>query len=834
MVAGLLVTALLVVATLVSVAGLSGLPAPPAPPPTPGAFVERAQEVADPGPPLIPTDATPDAAVRGVVQPTGGATLGGPVHVRLRGWASGGSLHLDEHRWALPGLGGAARFAFEGVHPGTFELTAWGPGFAPGLAGPVTVPPGGEIGGLLLEVGPGFEAAARVVDAAGDPLAGVPVRAWSRVGDSSVPLPERVSDAAGVARFPHHRPGSELVARVMHPGFQPSQVVWRPQSGGVQTLALEPAGVSGGRVVDAATGRPVAGAAVRLVRGFGVDPAGVHDPEARSRPPDATTDADGRFELRGLVSGRSGCVWVDHPRFGPALAYGLVAGGPPWELSLPPRRTPAVEVRGVGSLEPSERRLRWSQRITVAPHSTSSVNGGPIPLAAGAGVAAVRLPPLLADAPLEVRVGGRRFFFDDPLAGPLVVDLAPPQGAREVRVRLEPPPGWPATGGTLEVEVPGDGAFGTDRVELPVRGGVASFEAQPAADGSGGLAGFRVLRLDAPGYRPAAPFGRGWSPVPAGEGPHTVPVPLAPAGTAGGRVVDAAGEPVPLAAVAVRHLDKRGRWLPFLTVPSGEAGPPRVAADGRFGVSGLPLGVPLWLNAASHGGDTVAWGEPFLLTEAEPVREQTLVLPDGLGVTARVLGPGGVPIQRLRVRLVHGHGREVFHSLPAATDADGAVAFEGVNFDLPGVVRVETNGVLDAVDGRPAAAYTAAAARVTPEQRSVELRVEAGHTLRGRLVDDATGAPLAGVGVILFSADAPDPADPALPLNRRVHGATASDGSFELGGLTPGRWSLWVDPGVGAPPATPSTGPGPPSPGPWWSWEVPTPAPVEARVAVER
>lgn len=182
---------------------------------------------------------------------------------------------------------------------------------------------------------------ARVVSSAdGRPIVGArfECRFWSAPGVAPTVVFE--SDAEGVARLvpPQVWTGSGIVVRAR--GFVcgrygPAACAF---ADGAWKLMLDPSGVLEGRVHDAPTNGPVAGATVWLYSGRSRTMWGLGGgPLAR-----ATTDADGRFRTDEAPTD-SVRVYVEAP--GHMTAWSVVACPPKEPLDVPLR--PAGRVRGV-------------------------------------------------------------------------------------------------------------------------------------------------------------------------------------------------------------------------------------------------------------------------------------------------------------------------------------------------------------------------------------------------------------------------------------------------------------------------------------------------------
>ncbi len=145
-----------------------------------------------------------------------------------------------------------------------------------------------------------------IFDWAKRPLAGIRVRAYafSHRDNGTLPdapelfeaiLPPAVTDADG--HYSMRAPRDSFVTyRALHPRYVGPWIVARPDSRDLATTTLEPAGGIAGRVTDAATGRPIAGASV----GAGLIE---HHPRFFGCNGEATTNDQGRFFVGGLPPG---------------------------------------------------------------------------------------------------------------------------------------------------------------------------------------------------------------------------------------------------------------------------------------------------------------------------------------------------------------------------------------------------------------------------------------------------------------------------------------------------------------------------------------------------
>ncbi|MFV1959939.1 MAG: carboxypeptidase regulatory-like domain-containing protein, partial [Planctomycetota bacterium] len=266
----------------------------------------------------------PGAALEGTVRdPEGSTVAGARIEVTARGGRRMQARVQDLA--AVSGAGGAWRIL--GVPPRVdlvvvVQHDAWARGHSPAF----NLKPG-ETRRLDLVLGRGARLAGRVLDEAGDAVAGARVR-WGAVGDEDArryrdafpadqllgPRVVRSSDG-GAFLIERLEPGRMLL-KVEHAGFadwyRKDLVV--PAEGDLPDVrvVLHGAGTIEGRVTEARTGRPVAGAWIyareEKVEGGGPEGAPAEPPAAdpgRVRAlSSAQTGPDGRYVLDRLPDGR--------------------------------------------------------------------------------------------------------------------------------------------------------------------------------------------------------------------------------------------------------------------------------------------------------------------------------------------------------------------------------------------------------------------------------------------------------------------------------------------------------------------------------------------------
>ncbi|HYH45477.1 MAG TPA: carboxypeptidase-like regulatory domain-containing protein, partial [Thermoanaerobaculia bacterium] len=198
-----------------------------------------------------------------------------------------------EGRFAVPHAP-AARFAVEVRKPG-YALLRW-----PEIA----VPPGeGPIDLGVLRLVPGAVVSGRVSDRVGAPIADAEVWLRGRRPAGARRAPAARTDPAGAFRLVDLRPGEPIDLQVTAEGYLEAAVRGVvPPPAKPLAIRLTPAARVAGRVVDG-SGRPVAGAQVRLApRPPEPGTAGV-PPPAGARELAVTSGEDGGFAFAGVAPG---------------------------------------------------------------------------------------------------------------------------------------------------------------------------------------------------------------------------------------------------------------------------------------------------------------------------------------------------------------------------------------------------------------------------------------------------------------------------------------------------------------------------------------------------
>ncbi|AFE04482.1 PDZ domain-containing protein [Corallococcus coralloides DSM 2259] len=648
---------------------------------------------------------------------------------------TGASVPDEARHEALSDARGA--FGFHGLARGEYQLEARAPGHAPRRIARVHVP-GTDVrvemdGSAFIE---GF-----VTRADGTPAPGARVSAWGEDGAVEV-------EAGDTGSFSLDVPPGSFQVTARH-GAETGTVVERPGSTvkGETGAAEGPIVVGPGMTVKDVRIRlggaaSLAGVVRRKDSGEAIAGAtvGVRAHGDRADLLQARSEADGRFEVGGLAPGAYD-VQVRAPGFQPLTRTGLgVLAGQRFELVL--------ELAAPGRIE------------------GTVVDGSEAPLPGVSVVAQLRWRPL-PDALPSVTDAQGRFTLEDVPEGTVYVAARRADSEDEVRQPVRVEAGKTATArltlvgeGVLEGTVrKEDGARPSGAVTVTAhRVGAAASE---SVDVPAKPDGTWSMRVGAGRYQLSA-----WlSALRFQNGDQQQVVEL----EAGGRrhVDLVVGEPRKPLRVTV--LEPNGAPSVHATVMATEAGHTDIQAEEMTDAAGQAvlaldgLGSDAWRVWSTNGGRQ---GEAASVSASQ--KELTLQLKPAAQLRGTVRSAGGREVRGFALTVTAARGEDDFLSSVERQ-------FSGDSFQVDDVFPTRVTVTATLPDGRAGKVDVTLASGA---EARVEVVVDAGGGVSGRLVDARTNEPLAGAYV-----DADGIASPT----------TGADGRFELKDLAPGahRLTAW-------------------------------------------
>ena len=656
-----------------------------------------------------------------------------------QGGTLGGGVNVDEHGSIPVWIPTDAASASVAVVKEGCAVSFFGP------FGASEIP---RLQGWQFKLTRGFDAVIKAVDETGLPIAGARLQPYYP-GPPEIVLPEQGTDAAGGALIQHVGEAA-LNVRIRADGFQADEAAGiHLDPAKPYRWTLKRAESLRGTVTDAATGRPINAARIKL--------AGVRGPheETYADPVKAplltTSDAQGRFALDSLRADSRYFLFVEADGYGGELLGEVKAGQPELRAALGPALFAAGKIIHANPVALNQER----GVIHLGYHQEFKIGDGFFAV----GKQWIRKPedgeadfiigPFYHEA-LQIGVGNRSVVLK---AGEmpkldLLLDLAPdPDPAlpdapaensraetRDIIFSLRTPAGGPPPSGSIRVRYvapePGmDGRAPTREEDLPVRDGLVR------------------LTVAAPSRITYEPVGLAGCQFPAhyeeevaaGGAPLEILLDLEPAGTVLGDVAEADGKPaqgfvVYASGAGVESADPRN---------DGErvrcASPAVGTAGGSFAAS--PLSFDKNVNLIVAQGDRFTTSVALRLQASAPIRRVKLVIPKGRSVNGRMLNEDGTPAAGVEFRLAYAEW-SAGDLLPSTelhrTDEAGRFTLDGVNFP-PGVFPFIF------VDSK--AHYLPLSQRIEDVQAFIEIRLREGRTLSGVIRDPKTGYPIADLPV---------------------------------------------------------------------------------------
>ena len=331
----------------------------------------------------------------------------------------------------------------------------------------------------------------------------------------------------------------------------------------------------------------------------------------------------------------------------------------------------------------------------------------------------------------------------------------------------EEPPASPAPGGFEEVILEG---IAQDPEGLPLSGVEVSISAvnEPgeglyqrtttAADGRFRFEGVSIqyrwiLQLEHPQYINTS--------VPLYRLPPKDPliVTFAPGASVSGRVLDEDGQPVAgvRPRVTIRQKSSSGSsYTSFYATETGE--------DGTFQAAGIDVGI---MGLEVRGKGFMEAAKSFEIRGLEHLEGVEIILQRGHSLTGQVIDAAGEPVPEAPVRAETSRGSDPEITRFATADSEGRFVLE--NLPL---------GDLSLLTKHPEKGIAQKDLQLTAQLEEVELRLQPRPTIRGRILEEATGSPLADADVDLLG----DWGMQSI--------STGKDGSFRIHPQHPGPFRL--------------------------------------------
>ena len=679
-------------------------------------------------------------------------------------------------------------FGGNAPHPGEIWVGVYVDGFAPAIAGPFDASDTNRLDAGELILNRGFDVIIRITDAAsGKPLpnAALLTQFWLPGASSTSQEPENLkADSNGEATLHHcadqplsivaKAPGHEIIDKRFE-NVHPDEPI---------ELKLRTGAQIAGIVTDKSTGRPIAGATVRIVYQKGSttrrfewnDPIGLL----------ATTGDDGRYVANQLQPATTYWLGVSAPEHESIILSNLLAAGRDVNARLGPELIVRGQVLGdVKSLGRINDRYAFYREWIEQFDNDGMSSGELVPLEDANGVTRFEFTNRTAGTARLVDGKGRPFErqVDAPI-NDWVIDLNAVQKTaalsnnvpkREVIFRFKDPSGGLLMRGTVSVQIPNDVdprnqtahmedmeiTNGEVRAQIPIGGSTAVEPKQ--------MIGYWFSRFGLHGELNSID-------VSNGSGPIVIDVPILPAGAIYAKARNADGTPAGgllFGVEEVKRAPDRSENVPFTSNDSTSDNLPR-----KWVSPPLPLGGTYRITGWRASSFCIS--QPVTVTGENPTAEVELQFPPGNTFEGLLLDANGQTIANAKLKpefiLMH---HSSFGLNPVFTDDNGHFRMENM-----------TPGVGDYTIEADVPEMTAERVKLDFNRQPQTIRLERGRRIAGYLVESNTSNIIPGAqirAVVLGN-------DKLTSLTTQ----TEADGHFEFTQAGKGDYTFFLDCGVPA------------------------------------
>jgi len=649
--------------------------------------------------------------------------------------------------------------------------------YAPAFAGPFEAEPGGSVEGIELVLGKGFAGRIKVMDETDKPIAGAKIIGGYTNPDGGYHHTIKLTtDPNGLAII-QHAVARQVSLQIAADGFGSETfegIVPDPNKAVALTLKTTPA--TTGTVVSKETGKPIAGAEVRVMLSRQGDHT--YGGSRIDGEPQAVTDEMGRFELTRLRSDREYLVLVKAENHGPEYLSNFRAGDSDLGAALGPKRT--IRGRIVGDLD----RLhvsrngipeatywqRYGFEYTSQCDSQESTE-----IAIKDGVGYFEIEDCWGQR-VNISVGGEYISVkvdEDPLDKVVIELKSLDEEMRKIVLRFQAPQGSPPVQGGVRIDYCRPGDAGMKPGWLDIIDGRAQCEIPTPGR-------FKYSVDYHQGKRPVGYWFKKIKAVdiPPGDDPFIIDVPAHPAGAIYGQVLRADANPAEKASISLIVAKKPEIVEGFL---DASGAPQSNGLDqSKFNASPLPLNGRYTI--AAREGNFIAATEPIPLNEADPIREQNIRFGNGITLSGRLIDIDGEPATNtisLSVSLKCGDtswGTECGKTKP---DFNGRFSFENVNPDFAGKYFIK------AVFGP---GYRPVRREIDNLNAPLTIQLQKGLRATGIIIDEKTGWPVPGVKVGAYLVETIDGKVQSEHLD--ADGRTNNKGEFVFSSMANRSYSL--------------------------------------------
>ena len=631
--------------------------------------------------------------------------------------------------------------------------------FAPAFVGPFYSKPGATIDNIDVVLTQGFPGVIQVVNEQGDPVEGAVLSGhysvFKNFWSGSQKLQDLGTDSRGrvLVEKAITRP---MTLDILAQGYQYVRNISVTQDPNQPTrLVLVSSTPTTGTILDDRTGRPIQGASLRVYR----DHTNQLYAEGRGDIW-ATTDTQGHFSLSTLHASRPYTFIIETTDHQFTRIKDIAMGETDQVFRLKPKH----HIRGHVLGEPQVDRVydqsshAWQEypilRFSYGFEDEYTFRPGQVRLSESDGQLTFDITDVFGDT-IKIETGDKRLRLkcEDKDVNGLVIDLRPAserlQGSkngRTVVLQFDPPTGIDCNETQVSLSI-----ISREDREAGHWGQWTKHTTQDNQIGltvpAPGLLGYSHGHFDP--HNSEGTFlrtfwieGKSQIPVPPGDSPLVINVPLHPAGTIYGQInvpkkslARHSTQDVSIQLLAIDKPDYMRHRKGDLEIPTSSYWRP----SDKYALAPVPLGGTYVVVARYLYGWTMS--QPIQLEVGRSIAQYNLDFSRGVDITGTILSDENQPMANMQVSLglSSSIGEEDWRTghYIIRTDHQGRFVFEGVNPDMDGTYSIKVDGAGD---------YESVDMKVKPRTRPYRIELRHAARVTGRIVD-AQGRALTGLTV---------------------------------------------------------------------------------------
>ncbi len=614
-------------------------------------------------------------------------------------------------------------------------------GYATSFAGPFHTEPGGEIKNLEFTLEKGFTGKIQIISDNNEPIKGVNLTGgYQHITGTVKNNIKLTTDDNGFAII-EHASNVNITLEAKEDGYETTTFkdIKLTENSPV-VLELRKAKPTTGVVLSKVTNKPVSGANIRLIR------SGIKSYGGRGSPLLATTDETGHFTIDTLNKDTNYILSVDAPEYAFKLLYDISAGQENLEVYL----TEKFNIKGtiIGPLEKLEKKdgeyiIRYSVGVLYERSGYWDASKyAKVEVRDGQGY--FEINDLYGN---QVRIDQKGYektldIENEPVRE-VVIDLTDKANYtleeyknRQVVVKFDYPKDYPAPEGTFKFKYmdPNYSIVSFKNNDIKIIDGKGFFEISTPgkiAYENEGISGYWFSEL----FELKVPYEKE---------PFVLTIPAVPAGLIHGEIFNPDGTTANDVSVSVIAIEKS----PLMDKNSslnvqGKKSTGPAEQDPKYVISPLPLEGKYVVIA--HRGFSYILSEPIELDDKTPIRQLDMKLLEGKDFIVKVTDENGKSVNKgnfifsYNTPWSHGFGSEV-----DSINKEGEFLIKNLNTDVPGNYSIL---IKDVHGFRPVSKI------IDSFNEPLQIKLEKGHIVKGKVIDDETGWPIPDVEVYALPED---------------------------------------------------------------------------------